>query len=55
MNTTPFFPEGALIDTPGNQEAVSTPEHLEEARILGTIPYEILTSIPRRIERIVVR
>ncbi len=37
MNTTPFFPEGALIDTPGNQEAVSTPEHLEEARIRGTI------------------
>jgi alanine racemase len=27
----------------------------ELARILGTIPYEILTSIPRRIERIVVR
>ena len=27
----------------------------ELARILGTIPYEILTSVPRRIERIIVR
>ena len=27
----------------------------ELASILGTIPYEILTSVPRRIERIVLR
>ena len=27
----------------------------ELADILGTIPYEILTSIPRRIERIITR
>ena len=27
----------------------------ELAGILGTIPYEILTSVPRRIERIVVK
>lgn len=27
----------------------------ELARILGTIPYEILTSVPRRIERVVIR
>lgn len=27
----------------------------ELARILGTIPYEILTSVPRRIERIIIR
>ena len=27
----------------------------ELASILGTIPYEILTSVPRRIERIIVR
>ena len=27
----------------------------EIADILGTIPYEILTSVPRRIERIIVR
>ena len=25
------------------------------AEILGTIPYEILTSVPRRIERIIVK
>ena len=27
----------------------------ELAAILGTIPYEILTSVPRRIERIILR
>ena len=27
----------------------------ELARILGTIPYEILTSVPRRIERVIIR
>ena len=27
----------------------------ELAGILGTIPYEILTSVPRRIERIILR
>ena len=27
----------------------------EIAGILGTIPYEILTSVPRRIERIIIR
>jgi alanine racemase len=27
----------------------------ELARILGTIPYEIMTSVPRRIERVIVR
>ena len=27
----------------------------ELADILGTIPYEILTSVPRRIERLVIR
>jgi alanine racemase len=27
----------------------------ELAQILGTIPYEILTSVPRRIERIILR
>ena len=27
----------------------------ELAGILGTIPYEILTSVPRRIERIIIR
>jgi alanine racemase len=27
----------------------------ELASILGTIPYEILTSVPRRIERIIVK
>ena len=27
----------------------------ELAGILGTIPYEILTSVPRRIERVIVR
>ncbi|HAZ74584.1 MAG TPA: hypothetical protein DCW53_04655 [Rikenellaceae bacterium] len=27
----------------------------ELARILDTIPYEILTSVPRRIERIIVK
>ena len=27
----------------------------ELAQILGTIPYEILTSVPRRIERIIIR
>ena len=31
------------------------PDICELADILGTIPYEILTSIPRRIERIIVR
>jgi len=31
------------------------PEVAELAGILGTIPYEILTSVPRRIERIVVK
>jgi alanine racemase len=31
------------------------PKVTELADILGTIPYEIFTSIPRRIERIVVR
>ena len=33
----------------------SDPTIIELAGILGTIPYEILTSVPRRIERIVVR
>ena len=27
----------------------------ELARILDTIPYEIMTSVPRRIERVIVR
>ena len=27
----------------------------ELASILGTIPYEIMTSVPRRIERVVIR
>ena len=27
----------------------------ELAAILGTIPYEIMTSVPRRIERVIVR
>ena len=27
----------------------------ELADILGTIPYEIMTSVPRRIERVIVR
>ena len=27
----------------------------ELASILGTIPYEILTSVPRRIERVIVK
>ena len=31
------------------------PEIGELADILGTIPYEILTSVPRRIERVIVR
>ncbi len=31
------------------------PSITELARILGTIPYEILTSVPRRIERIIVK
>ena len=31
------------------------PTVTEIAGILGTIPYEIMTSIPRRIERIVLR
>lgn len=31
------------------------PEVSELAEILGTIPYEILTSVPRRIERIIVK
>ncbi len=31
------------------------PTVTELAGILGTIPYEIMTSIPRRIERIVLR
>ena len=31
------------------------PTITELAGLLGTIPYEILTSVPRRIERIVVR
>lgn len=33
----------------------SDPTVSELAEILGTIPYEILTSVPRRIERIIVR
>ena len=33
----------------------ASPTITEIADILGTIPYEILTSVPRRIERIVVR
>ena len=33
----------------------SDPTASELASILGTIPYEIFTSIPRRIERIIVR
>ena len=33
----------------------SDPTVSELAAILGTIPYEILSSIPRRIERIIVR
>jgi len=32
-----------------------TPTITELAEILGTIPYEILTSVPRRIERIIVK
>ena len=32
-----------------------TPTISELAEILGTIPYEILTSVPRRIERIIVK
>ena len=31
------------------------PEVGEIAQILGTIPYEVLTSVPRRIERIIIR
>ncbi len=31
------------------------PTILELASILGTIPYEILTSVPRRIERVIIR
>ena len=31
------------------------PTITELADILGTIPYEILTSVPRRIERIIVK
>ncbi|MCQ2167595.1 MAG: alanine racemase [Bacteroidales bacterium] len=31
------------------------PDIMELAGILGTIPYEILTSVPRRIERIIIR
>jgi len=31
------------------------PTASELAGILGTIPYEILTSVPRRIDRVVVR
>ena len=27
----------------------------ELAEILGTIPYEVLTSVPRRIERVIVK
>ena len=27
----------------------------ELAEVLGTIPYEILTSVPRRIERVIIR
>ena len=30
------------------------PTITELARTLGTIPYEILTSVPRRIERIII-
>ena len=33
----------------------SDPSIVELADILGTIPYEILTSVPRRIERIIIR
>ena len=31
------------------------PTITELAEVLGTIPYEILTSVPRRIERIIVK
>lgn len=31
------------------------PSVCELAEILGTIPYEVLSSIPRRIERVVIR
>lgn len=31
------------------------PTVTELAAILGTIPYEILTSVPRRIERVILR
>ena len=31
------------------------PTVTELADILGTIPYEIMTSVPRRIERVIVR
>ena len=31
------------------------PTIVELADILGTIPYEVLTSVPRRIERIIVK
>ena len=41
---------GDTVTIFGNDPTVS-----ELADILGTIPYEILTSVPRRIERIVVR
>ncbi len=33
----------------------SDPTVGELAGILGTIPYEVLTSVPRRIERIVIK
>ena len=41
---------GDTVTVFGNDPTVS-----ELAQILGTIPYEILTSVPRRIERIIIR
>ena len=41
---------GDTVTIFGNEPTVS-----DLARILDTIPYEILTSVPRRIERIIVK
>lgn len=37
MNTTLFFPEGALLDTPENLAAIATPQALEQAQMTGRI------------------
>jgi alanine racemase len=42
--------EGDTVTIFGEDPTIS-----ELADILGTIPYEILTSVPRRIERIIVK